>query len=176
MAAARTQKASSSTSRCTYQVSLSFSNKDTGWSFTDHLYTALVRAGIHTFRAHDELERGEDMESEFQQATHESKISIIVLSKDFALSEWCLDELLKILQRRKAVGHKILPIFYKVNPSEVQMQMGSFAEAFANHEEQFMVETVERKKEWMEKVERWKVALKEVANIKGMVLQDQADG
>ncbi|KAL7205637.1 hypothetical protein ACSBR2_018545 [Camellia fascicularis] len=176
MAAARTQKASSSTSRCTYQVSLSFSNKDTGWSFTDHLYTALVRAGIHTFRAHDELERGEDMESEFQQATHESKISIIVLSKDFALSEWCLDELLKILQRRKAVGHKILPIFYKVNPSEVQMQMGSFAEAFANHEEQFMVETDERKKEWMEKVERWRVALKEVANIKGMVLQDQADG
>ncbi|GMP39630.1 hypothetical protein CsSME_00010387 [Camellia sinensis var. sinensis] len=116
------------------------------------------------------------MESEFQQATHESKISIIVLSKDFALSEWCLDELLKILQRRKAVGHKILPIFYKVNPSEVQMQMGSFAEAFANHEEQFMVETDERKKEWMEKVERWKVALKEVANVKGMVLQDQADG
>ncbi|KAL7235598.1 hypothetical protein ACSBR1_018984 [Camellia fascicularis] len=176
MAAARTQKASSSTSRCTYQVSLSFSNKDTGWSFTDHLYTALVRAGIHTFRAHDELERGEDIESEFQQATHESKISIIVLSKDFALSEWCLDELLKILQRRKAVGHKILPIFYKVNPSEVQMQMGSFAEAFANHEEQFVVETDERKKDWMEKVERWKVALKEVANIKGMVSQDQADG
>ncbi|GFY89259.1 disease resistance protein [Actinidia rufa] len=176
MASARTQKASSSMSRCSYQVSLSCSCKDTGRTFTDHLYAALVRAGIHTFRADDELEGEEDTESKFQQATEESRISIIIFSKDYASLERCLGELLIILERRKTVGHKVLPIFYKVDPSEVGKRTGSFAEAFATHEEKFMAATDERKKEWMKKLERWRTALREVAKLRGMVLQNQADG
>jgi hypothetical protein len=49
-------------------VFLSFRGEDTRKNFTDHLYTALVQAGIHTFRDDDEIGRGENIKSELQQA------------------------------------------------------------------------------------------------------------
>jgi hypothetical protein len=55
-------------SNCKYQVFLSFRGEDTRKNFTDHLYTALVQAGIHTFRDDDEIGRGESIKSELQQA------------------------------------------------------------------------------------------------------------
>lgn len=173
--AKRSQETFSSMSKCTYQVSLS-SGDDTSINFSDHLYTALVRSGIHTHRADDGIERGRNMQSEFERATEESRISVIVFSKGYASSGWCLDELLNVLQRRKAVGHKILPVYYNVDPSEVGKQTGSFGEAFANHEEQFIAATEERRKDLMENVERWRAALREVAKLRGMVLQNQSDG
>ncbi|KAM7516039.1 hypothetical protein LguiA_005622 [Lonicera macranthoides] len=62
MANLRTNGASSSSSSPAghgYQVFLSFRGKDTRKTFTDHLYTALVQAGIHTFKDEHELKRGE---------------------------------------------------------------------------------------------------------------------
>jgi hypothetical protein len=55
-------------SSCKYQVFLSFRGEDTRKNFTDHLYTALVQAGIHTLRDDDEIGRGENIKSELQQA------------------------------------------------------------------------------------------------------------
>jgi len=49
-------------------VFLSFRGEDTRKNFTDHLYTALVQAGIHTLRDDDEIGRGENIKSELQQA------------------------------------------------------------------------------------------------------------
>ncbi|CAL5398790.1 unnamed protein product [Camellia sinensis] len=90
--------ASSLMSRCSYHVFWSFRGEDTRKTFTDHLYTALVHAGIHTFRDNDELERGEEIDLNLHRAIEESRISIIVLSKDYASSGWCLNELVKILE------------------------------------------------------------------------------
>ncbi|XP_075667962.1 disease resistance protein Roq1-like isoform X2 [Castanea sativa] len=56
-------------------------------------------------------------------------------------------------------GHTIFPVFYDVEPTEVRKQKGSFGEAFAKHD-----------KENLEKVERWRDALAEVANISGWVV------
>ncbi|KAI9215660.1 hypothetical protein POPTR_T002968v4 [Populus trichocarpa] len=48
--AARTEPESSrSRPEGAYDVFLSFRGEDTRKTFTDHLYTALVQAGIHTF-------------------------------------------------------------------------------------------------------------------------------
>ncbi|XP_021803286.1 TMV resistance protein N-like, partial [Prunus avium] len=55
---------------------------------------------------------------------------------------------------------RILPIFYHVDPSDVRNQKGSFAEAFTKHEEKFS--------EDVDKVKRWRDALKEVANLSGL--------
>ncbi|OMO93014.1 hypothetical protein COLO4_17153 [Corchorus olitorius] len=49
-----------------------------------------------------------------------SKISIIVLSKDYASSDSCLTELSKIMECKVSQGHIVLPIFYRVNPSHVR--------------------------------------------------------
>lgn len=167
MAATSTQLdascSSSSPYRCTYHAFLSFRGTDTRKGFTDHLYRALELAGIHTFRDDDEIERGANIAAELQRAIQESRVFVIVLSKDYASSRWCLDELAKIMERRKDDhAHLVMPIFYDVDPSHVRKQTGSFAEAFARHEERFKAE--------MEKVEQWRRALTDIADIGGMVL------
>ncbi|XVF41644.1 hypothetical protein PTKIN_Ptkin01aG0296600 [Pterospermum kingtungense] len=166
MAISMVREASTSISRCTYHVFLSFRGTDTRKNFTDHLYRALVQTGIHTFRDDEEIERGNNIKDEIEKAIlNESKIFIVVFSKDYASSTCCLDELVKILEHRKSSEHIVLPVFYDVDPTQVKQQTGSYAEAFARHEENFMFE--------MDKVQRWRAALKEVADLGGMVLQDR---
>ncbi|XP_068302682.1 disease resistance protein RPV1-like [Pyrus communis] len=161
---------SSSSYRCSYHAFLSFRGQDTRKGFTDHLYRALELAGIHTFRDDDEIKRGENIESELEKAIQESQVSIIVFSKDYASSRWCLNELLKIVERRNIDRrHVVLPVFYDVDPSDVRKQSGSFAEAFARHEERFSTEE-------MDKVELWRRALRDVASLGGMVLGDRYEG
>lgn len=177
MAATRFQEASSSTSPYTYHVFLSFRGEDTRKSFTDHLYTALAYAGFRTFRDDDGIERGEKIKLELQKAIKESRISIVVLSKNYASSSWCLNELVMILKCRSTFGQVVLPVFYDLDPSHVRKQMGSIKEAFKRHEGEIEAEsTGERRKEWMSKVEEWRTALKEVADLAGMNLQNRADG
>ncbi|KAJ6978682.1 hypothetical protein NC653_026971 [Populus alba x Populus x berolinensis] len=165
MAAGKYQESYSSRfSNCKYQVFLSFRGEDTRKNFTDHLYWALVQAGFHTFRDDDEIRRGENIELELQKAIQESKISIIVFSKNYARSRWCLDELVKIMEHKRTAGSIVLPVFYHVNPSEVRNQTGSFAAAFVEQEKRF--------KEEIERVKGWRIALKEVADLAGMDLRD----
>ncbi|KAI8556142.1 hypothetical protein RHMOL_Rhmol05G0229000 [Rhododendron molle] len=163
-----------------YHVFLSFRGEDTGKTFTDHLYTALSGAGFCTFRADDGIETGKNVKSELDKAIKEARSSIVVLSKDYSSSRWCLDELVMILERKRTssgAGHVVLPVFYDVDPSQVRKQTGSFGEAFCRHEEQLNVETNESEKEYLrEKVQVWRRALREVADLAGMVLKNQADG
>ncbi|KAJ9162704.1 hypothetical protein P3X46_022460 [Hevea brasiliensis] len=165
MAPARSQESSSASFRWTYHVFLSFRGGDTRKNITDHLYTALIQAGIRTFRDDDEIERGENIEKEIMKAIRESRMSVIVLSKDYASSRWCLDELVMIMERRRTVGHIVLPLFYDVNPAQVGEQTGSYGEAFARHEMDF--------KEQMDLVEGWRKALREAADMGGMILENK---
>eukprot|EP00258_Populus_trichocarpa_P032002 XP_024448021.1 TMV resistance protein N-like [Populus trichocarpa] len=165
MAAGKYQESYSSRfSNCKYQVFLSFRGEDTRKNFTDHLYMALVQAGIHTFRDDDEIRRGENIDFELQKAIQQSKISIIVFSKDYASSRWCLDELVMIMERKRNDDCIVLPVFYDVDPSQVGRQTGSFAAAFVKHEKSFNEEK--------ERVSGWRIALKEVTDLAGMVLGD----
>ncbi|CAL5401696.1 unnamed protein product [Camellia sinensis] len=176
MAIVRSQETSSPNSHCSYDVFLSFRGEDTRKTFTDHLYTALGHAGFRTFRDDDGIERGENIKFELNKAIQESKISIVVFSEDYASSSWCLDELVMILERRRTVGHVVLPVFYHVDPSHVRKQKKSFKEALTRHEERFRAEASERKVEWIGKVKEWKAALREAADLAGMNLQNQTDG
>ncbi|KAM7466186.1 hypothetical protein LguiB_013748 [Lonicera macranthoides] len=118
-----------------YDVFLSFRGEDTRKNFTDHLYDALTRAGIRTFRDDDQLPRGKHIPFQLMKAIEESRISIIVFSKNYASSSWCLDELVKVLECKNTRGQLVLPVFYDVDPSHVRKQTGKFAEAFAGYEE-----------------------------------------
>ncbi|XP_030936579.1 TMV resistance protein N-like [Quercus lobata] len=140
---------------------------DTHNNFTYHLYAALQRSGIFTFRDNERLESGKSISPELLKAIEESRISIVILSKNYASSTWCLDELAKIIQRMKVMGMIVLPIFYNVDPSDVHKQIGTFAQAFAEHEE--------RLKDNMEKVQTWRATLSEVANLSGWHSQDRPE-
>uniref|UniRef100_A0A6N2KBY5 TIR domain-containing protein n=2 Tax=Salix viminalis TaxID=40686 RepID=A0A6N2KBY5_SALVM len=149
----------------TYQVFLSFRGEDTRKNFTDHLYSTLTRAEIVTFRDDNNIQRGENIESEIRRAIQESQMSVVVFSKDYASSSWCLDELVMIMDRKRTSGHLVLPVFYDVDPSQVGEQTGKYAEAFAKHRDNFQDD--------LERVEKWKATLKEVAYLGGMVLKDR---
>ena len=120
MAFLTNEGASSSTHRWNYDVFLSFRGEDTRCNFTGHLYKALCDQGFNTFIDND-LQRGEEISMELLKAIELSKISIVVFSKNFASSTWCLNELIKIFEC-KSNGQRVLPIFYKLDPSEIRKQ------------------------------------------------------
>ena len=84
---------------------------------------------------------------------------MVVFSENYASSKWCLDELVKILECRKEQGHLVIPVFYGIDPSHVRKQLGSYKEAFEKHSRNFMLD--------MNKVQKWKEALAEAADLAG---------
>ncbi|CAL5416798.1 unnamed protein product [Camellia sinensis] len=158
---------SSTQPRWTYHVFLSFSGEDTRKNFTDHLYDALDQAGIHTFRD-DKLPRGCEISPELLKSIEGSRISIVVFSRNYASSRWCLDELVKIIECKETIGQLVLPIFYDVDPSDVRDQKRCFGVAFRRHKKRYGDE--------MEKVEVRRVALSKAGNISGWVLKNVANG
>ncbi|KAL6221799.1 hypothetical protein ACLB2K_005194 [Fragaria x ananassa] len=149
----------------TYDGLLSFRGEDTRKNFISHLYTALVNARYRTFMYDSELERGENIKETLVNAIQQSQSSVIVFSEDYTFSRWCLDELVMILERKRTSDHAVLPVFYKVDPSAVRKQAKSFAGVLKYHENQSS-----------EKLNEWRAALREVADLAGMVSENEADG
>ncbi|XP_040998845.1 disease resistance protein RPP2B-like isoform X4 [Juglans microcarpa x Juglans regia] len=158
----------SSSSSCSkhqwkYEVFLSFRG-ETRETFTSHLYNELREKLFHTFMDDERLEIGRPIKKELLDAIEMSRMAIIIISKEYASSTWCLEELAKIVECMKERELKVLPIFYHVNPSDARKQEeGTFRDAFAKHEK-----NLENK----ERVQTWRNALKEVANLKGHHLQN----
>ncbi|KAJ9551414.1 hypothetical protein OSB04_015459 [Centaurea solstitialis] len=142
-----------------YDVFLSFRGEDTRDSFTDHLYDALGRAGLLTFRDNDEIDRGRELKPEIERAIKASKASIVVLSEHYATSTWCLEELCLILEQRREFNHFVLPVFYHVDPSDVRKQ-----------DKTFKIEVKTSSKWTPNNVNRWRTALTKVADLTGFVL------
>ncbi|XP_011021441.1 PREDICTED: TMV resistance protein N-like [Populus euphratica] len=148
-----------------HDVFLSFRGKDTRNNFTSHLYSNLAQRGIDVYMDDRELERGKTFEPALWKAIEESRFSVIVFSRHYASSPWCLDELVKIVQCMKEMGHTVLPVFYDVDPSEVAERKGTYEKAFVEHEQKF--------KENLEKVQNWKDCLATVANLSGWDVRDR---
>jgi len=141
---------------------LSFRGKDTRHNFTAHLHQALLHKGITTFIDDEQLRSGEEISPTLLRAIEESRISVVVFSETYASSRWCLDELLKIVECKETKGQIVVPMFYKVDPSDVRHQRNSFETALAKHEARFRDDV---------KLQRWKAALAEVANLSGWHLE-----
>ncbi|KAK8553050.1 hypothetical protein V6N13_055827 [Hibiscus sabdariffa] len=91
------------------------------------------------------------------QAIAASRLSIIVLSSQYAFSKSCLAELSDIMDRRGSHGQIVLPIFYHVDPSHVRNFAGSFKTSFDGHESNRP----------LDEVKRWKAAFAEAGKLKG---------
>lgn len=139
-----------------HDVFLSFRGEDTRNGFTGHLYAALCRENINTF-IDDRLNRGDHISDSLHKAIDESTIYVVVFSEHYAYSTWCLDELTQILECKQEFGRLVIPIFYKVDPSNVRHQRGTYADAFVKHEKRFKEELILK----------WKAALTQVAGFSG---------
>lgn len=145
-----------------YDVFISFRGEDTRRNFTHHLHSALDQTSIATY-TDDNLKKGHAVWPELRSAIANSRIAIVVFSRNYATSKWCLKELVKILKCRKR-GQVVMPVFYEVDPSHIRKLTASYGEAFAKHERDF----IEKDNEYVQrKVSKWKAALTEAANICG---------
>ncbi|CAN1342514.1 Disease resistance protein RUN1 [Linum perenne] len=150
--------------RLKYDVFLSFRGNDTRHSFVSHLYHALNEKGIATFKDDRDLERGKPIE-EILLAIQQSRFSIVVFSRNYASSSFCLDELQTIVEEE--TPHALLPIFYGVEPDDVSNVDNSscYAESFAKHKKDFPDH----------KLEIWKASLRKAANQSGWCSYNKDD-
>ncbi|XP_057990264.1 putative disease resistance protein At4g11170 [Hevea brasiliensis] len=118
---------------------------------------------IKTF-TDEELHKGEEISPELLKIIQESSVSIVIFSENYADSPWCLDELVEILKCKEESGQIVLPVFYKVDPTDVQKLTGNFEKAFAI--------AMHGEKGNSQKVDNWKHALMEVSNLSGWDLQN----
>ncbi|CAN1745097.1 Disease resistance protein RPV1 [Linum perenne] len=144
-----------------YDVFLCFRGDDTRLGFTSHLMNALSSKQIRTF-IDDKLEKTESID-ELVSILQRSALSVVVFSENFADSSWCLDEVATIAPRMTKFGHRILPVFYNVDPSDVTGDSGSYA-TIINREFKGKSTYSEDKRKWMD-------ALKAVANCSGHTSQ-----
>ncbi|KAH9783789.1 ADP-ribosyl cyclase/cyclic ADP-ribose hydrolase [Citrus sinensis] len=150
---------SSFTGKSKYDVFLSFRGKDTGTGIRDHLAAALRRKQIKLFiDDEEELQKGDEISPAVSKAIEASVVSVIIFSKNYAYSTWCLDELVRILDCKKRNGQTVVPVFYKVDPSDVRKQRGSFRKAFVHHERNFSDKV---------RVQKWRDSLTQASNISG---------
>ena len=142
-----------------WDVFLSFRGEDTRFKFTSHLYAALDRHGIQTFKDDPELHSGEVISDALIQAIRDSRTYVVVLSENYASSGWCLDELVEIYNSYKAIKRLVIVVFYNIDPSVVRHQTGRFKEAFEKHQA--------RSGDGVEKVNKWRFTLTQVSHFSG---------
>ncbi|KAM7508177.1 hypothetical protein LguiA_018630 [Lonicera macranthoides] len=167
MASSSSYSSNNNSAKWTYDVFLSFRGEDTRKNFVDHLYTALGDRGIYTFKDDNNLKRGQSISPELIKAIEESRFAVVVFSKNFADSSWCLDELAKIVECKHSIDQTLVPVFYDVDPSEVKKQTGCYEKAFAIHE-------INGKEE--DRIQTWRNALAEAARTSGWHLPQTANG
>uniref|UniRef100_A0A7N0RG31 ADP-ribosyl cyclase/cyclic ADP-ribose hydrolase n=1 Tax=Kalanchoe fedtschenkoi TaxID=63787 RepID=A0A7N0RG31_KALFE len=161
---------SSSANKFSYEVFLSFNAERVGNDFVDYVSIALSKKGFKVYNENDGKEHDKETRKKRYQAIEQSRLSVVIVTKQYVRSPWCLDELVKILEQLKknSAGHNVLPVFYHhMEPIEVGKQLGRpCEEAFAVHEEAFAGEPG--------KVEKWRSALAQVAKlaVKGLSVSE----
>ncbi|XP_020875362.1 protein SUPPRESSOR OF npr1-1, CONSTITUTIVE 1 isoform X2 [Arabidopsis lyrata subsp. lyrata] len=155
---------SSSSGSRRYDVFPSFSGEDVRKTFLSHLLKALDGKSINTFMDHG-IERSRTIAPELISAIREARISIVIFSKNYASSTWCLNELVEIHKCCKDLDQMVIPVFYYIDPSEVRKQIGEFGDVFKK--------TCEDKPE--DQKQRWVQALTDISNIAGEDLRNGPD-
>lgn len=156
--------ASASGSACYhhYDVFLSHRGPDLKNTFASHLYRSLRSRGLQVFLDKGEMVEGHPITSQIEAAIQVASVQIAIFSPTYAKSRWCLEELVRMIDSRST----ILPIFYKVEPSEVRCrdQTGVYGKALREHEEKGRYDS--------HTIVKWKEALKHVASISGFELKN----
>ncbi|CAH2046341.1 unnamed protein product [Thlaspi arvense] len=145
-----------------HQVFINFQGEDVRFGFVSPLVSALLDKGIKAFIDKDERRGEEEDIGKLFKKIKDSKIALVVFSSSYSESTWCLDELVKIKECMDEGKLKVIPIFHKVEPSEVQQLNGDFGCKLWNlwrlHHDHRIIK-------WME-------ALESVASIKGINSQE----
>lgn len=113
-----------------FDVFLSFRGEDVRKTFLSHLLKELDRRLVSAFKD-NEIKRSQWLDLALKQAIRNSRIAIVVFSKHYASSSWCLNELLEIVKCKDEFGQLVIPIFYGLGPSHIRYQRGDFRGALS---------------------------------------------
>ena len=105
-------------------------------------------------------DEGQPALKSIDQALAMAKVHVAVVSRGYAESKYCLNELVAMVRS----GKPVVPVFYDVEPVDLRwVEDGPFAKAFENHKS---------KGRSKKKVQEWRDALVALAGITGFRLAD----
>ncbi|XP_071732007.1 disease resistance protein Roq1-like isoform X2 [Rutidosis leptorrhynchoides] len=159
--------ASSSCNQRAYDVYVSYRTEEVRKTFIDHLFSDLKRKGIYCYEKYNQSNTENEASSELYKAIVQSRILIVVFSRNYASSTSCLKELVKMIEckEREKGKYEVWPIFYDIEPAMVRNQTGCYEEALLKHEAPHETEVV-----------NWKKALTFAGNLSGWDLQNLING
>ncbi|XP_052724683.1 disease resistance protein RUN1-like [Vigna angularis] len=111
-----------------HDVFINFGGEEIGRRFVSHLHSILLQSQVKTLISQENLHEGIKLEEHMRAIGH-TKITIIVFSKSYIESTWCLLELEKIIECHETFGQIVLPVFYEIDPSDVRHQKDDFGKA-----------------------------------------------
>eukprot|EP01018_Ginkgo_biloba_P021934 Gb_11467 [translate_table: standard] len=129
-------EASTSTSNITpkssYDVFINHRGKDVKKSVANIIYHTLELCGLRAFLDSEELQHGDFIPANIQEAIRFASVHIAIFSENYAESPWCFEEFFLMLK----TGGKIILVFYHVKPCALRYnEKGVYTHAFAQHEE-----------------------------------------
>ncbi|XP_010451552.1 PREDICTED: toll/interleukin-1 receptor-like protein [Camelina sativa] len=137
-----------------FDVFVSFRGIDTRRTFVSHLCHSLYKRGITVFKNDEERPENELASSQVLQSIEESRAAIVIISKIFASSVSCLDELVKIMECREKRSQGstaslffVVPVFYSIDPCDVVRQADNLMELVGGDNN-------------LDKLEKWRDALR----------------
>ncbi|GLJ33153.1 hypothetical protein SUGI_0667240 [Cryptomeria japonica] len=143
-----------------YDVFISHRGPDVKETLAKQLYELLQERGCRAFLDREEIEGGDSIPDVIENAIRSSVVQIAVFSKGYAHSSWCLEELVLMLDQQPDA--LFIPVFYDVEPWELRHiqnnKKSQYAAAFRDYE---------RKGRYLDKLEKWKDALKAASYISG---------
>jgi len=142
-----------------YDVLINFSGEDIQRKFVSHLDSALSAVGFTVFLHHENAVKS----TRIQQPTFNlCRVAIVVFTKSYSESAWCLNQLQQIIKWHETYCGHILPVYYEIEPSDVRLQKGDFGKALkATAQQIFSGEELE------DGMSRWSHALTKAANLFG---------
>ncbi|KAH9288789.1 hypothetical protein KI387_032906, partial [Taxus chinensis] len=146
-----------------YDVFINHRGPDVKDTLATQLYNSLQQLGVRAFLDSEEKRHGDSFPSTIETAIRSASVQIAIVSKRYAESSWCLDELGLMLQSQS----KIIPVFYGVEPWELRhIEIGGkgvYANAFTKYRE---------KGRYLNKLGIWKEALHSASLITGFQLKN----
>ncbi|KAG0622301.1 hypothetical protein M758_3G088200 [Ceratodon purpureus] len=143
-----------------FDVFLNHRGPDVKNTFIAHLEEALRFAGFRPFLDARSLMKGNPALQSIDEALDTAKVHVAVVSKRYAESKYCLNELVAMVRS----GKPVVPVFYDVEPVDLRwVEKGPFGEAFEKHKARGRTE---------KKLQEWRDALKALAELTGFRLAD----
>ena len=114
-----------------YDVLISYHSPDVKKTLARHLYHRLLaQYGLRVFLDTKELPKGDRIFFQIKRTIATTSFHIAIFSPKFEKYNWWVDDIILML----ASGLRFIPIFYHVDPSEVIIHNGYYAQALSKLE------------------------------------------